>query len=113
MAHMIDNTTGRDAIAYTGATPWHGLGQALTPGASIETWTEQAGLGYTVLESPVLYSSPACDPDNPVGDPWEVLTYAQDALGTQLLGIVLAQGTAQDRLDGILLADTGHPGQAR
>ena len=59
MAHMIDNTTGRDAMAYTGATPWHGLGQALTPGASIETWTAEAGLGYTVLESPVLYNSPA------------------------------------------------------
>ena len=59
MAHMIDNTTGRDAIAYIGATPWHGLGQALTPGASIETWTAEAGLGYTVLESPVLYNSPA------------------------------------------------------
>lgn len=59
MAHMIDNTTGRDAIAYIGPTPWHGLGQALTPGASIETWTAEAGLGYTVLESPVLYQSPA------------------------------------------------------
>jgi len=59
MAHMIDNTTGRAAIAYIGATPWHGLGQALTPGADIDTWTREAGLGYTVLESPVLYSSPA------------------------------------------------------
>ena len=59
MAHMIDNTTGRDAIAYIGATPWHGLGQALTPGASIETWTQEAGLGYTVIESPVKYFTPA------------------------------------------------------
>ena len=59
MAHMIDETTGRAAMAYTGATPWHGLGQALTPGASIETWTREAGLGYTVLESPVQYSTPA------------------------------------------------------
>ena len=59
MAHMIDTTTGRAAIAYTGRTPWHGLGQALTPGADIDTWTRQAGLGYTVLESPVQYSTPA------------------------------------------------------
>ena len=59
MAHMIDQSTGRSAIAYIGATPWHGLGQALTPNASIETWTAEAGLGYTVLESPVLYNSPA------------------------------------------------------
>ena len=59
MAHMIDTTTGRAAIAYAGATPWHGLGQALTPGADIETWTREAGLAYKVLESPVLYNSPA------------------------------------------------------
>ena len=59
MAHMIDTTTGRAAMAYTGQTPWHGLGQALTPGADIDTWTREAGLGYTVLESPVLYNTPA------------------------------------------------------
>ena len=55
MAHMIDTTTGRAAIAFVNQTPWHGLGQALTPGASIETWTREAGLAYDVLESPVLY----------------------------------------------------------
>lgn len=59
MAHMIDTTTGRAAMAYAGQKPWHGLGQELTPGASIATWTEQAGLAYTVLESPVLYNTPA------------------------------------------------------
>jgi phage/plasmid-like protein (TIGR03299 family) len=59
MSHMIDETTGTAAIAYAGATPWHGLGQALTPGQSIETWTKEAGLDYTVLESPVMYDSPA------------------------------------------------------
>jgi phage/plasmid-like protein (TIGR03299 family) len=52
---MIDTTTGRAAIAFVNQTPWHGLGQALTPGASIETWTREAGLAYDVLESPVLY----------------------------------------------------------
>jgi len=57
MAHMIDETTGRAAMAYAGQTPWHGLGQALTPGASIETWTREAGLGYDVLESPVQYKA--------------------------------------------------------
>jgi len=59
MAHMIDTTTGRAAIAYAGETPWHNLGQQLTPGASIETWTREAGLAYTVLESPVLYKTEA------------------------------------------------------
>lgn len=57
--HMIDETTGRAAIAYIGRKPWHGLGQALTPGSDIDTWTREAGLGYTVLESPVQYSTPA------------------------------------------------------
>ena len=59
MAHMIDETTGRAAMAYVGKTPWHGLGQALTPGQDIPTWTREAGLDYTVLESPVMYNSPA------------------------------------------------------
>ena len=59
MAHMIDTTTGTAAIAYAGQTPWHGLGQALTPDASIDTWTTEAGLDYTVLESPVLYQTGA------------------------------------------------------
>lgn len=59
MAHMIDTTTGKAAIAYAGQTPWHQLGQALTPGATIEEWTREAGLAYTVLESPVLYRTEA------------------------------------------------------
>lgn len=59
MAHMIDTTTGRAAIAFAGQTPWHGLGQALTPDASIETWTREAGLNYTVNESPVLFQTDA------------------------------------------------------
>lgn len=57
MAHMIDTTTGRAAMAYTGQTPWHGLGQALTPGADIDTWTREAGLAYDVEESPVQYQA--------------------------------------------------------
>lgn len=59
MAHMIDTTTGRAAMAYAGQTPWHQLGQALTPGATIEEWTREAGLAYTVKESPVLFRSEA------------------------------------------------------
>lgn len=59
MAHMIDTTTGIAAVAFAGQTPWHGLGQALTPDASIETWTREAGLNYTVKESPVLFQTDA------------------------------------------------------
>ncbi len=59
MAHMIDITNGRAAIAFAGRTPWHGLGQELTLGATIEEWTREAGLAYTVKESPVLFRSDA------------------------------------------------------
>lgn len=59
MAHMIDETTGRAAIAYAGRTPWHGLGQALSAGADIDTWTREAGLGYSVETSDVHYTTPA------------------------------------------------------
>jgi len=59
MAHMIDTTTGNAAIAYSGLAPWHKLGQQLTAGATIQEWTQQAGLAYDVLESPVLFNTPA------------------------------------------------------
>ena len=59
MAHMIDETTGRAAIAYAGKTPWHGLGRQLSEGATIEQWTQEAGLGYRVETSDVQYSTPA------------------------------------------------------
>lgn len=55
MPHMIDQTTGRDAIAFVGQTPWHGLGHELTAGASIKEWTKEAGLDWDVLRSPVLF----------------------------------------------------------
>jgi len=47
MAHEIAKTVnGKDAIAYVGETPWHGLGQQLTPNSSIETWATEAGLDF-------------------------------------------------------------------
>lgn len=59
MGHMIDETTGRAAIAYAGRTPWHGLGQQLSEGADIDTWTREAGLGYSVQACDVQYETPA------------------------------------------------------
>jgi phage/plasmid-like protein (TIGR03299 family) len=57
MAHMIDTTTGTAAIAYAGETPWHGLGQQLEAGASIEEWRRAAGLEWEVLRAPVLFQA--------------------------------------------------------
>jgi hypothetical protein len=44
---------------------------------------------HCVYNPPAYYGDPACDPDSPTGDPWEVLTYAQDALGSQALSLIL------------------------
>lgn len=55
MAHLIANVRGKDSIAFVGETPWHGLGQELQPGASIETWQDASGLSYDVVRSPVRY----------------------------------------------------------
>lgn len=56
MSHEIDESTGKPAIAYVGKTPWHGLGKQLTPGASVEEWTHEAGLDYVVERSPVMFN---------------------------------------------------------
>lgn len=56
MAHELDIRNGQASMAYVGATPWHGLGQVLTPGASIETWVKEAGMAYTLEEAKVQFS---------------------------------------------------------
>jgi len=58
MSHEIDDTTGRNAIAFKGEVPWHGLGVNKTPGASIESWITDAGLGYTVEKAELFASIP-------------------------------------------------------
>jgi phage/plasmid-like protein (TIGR03299 family) len=58
MAHMIDETTGRAAIAFRNETPWHGLGQQLQAGADIDTWRKAAGLDWEVMRAPVMYRRP-------------------------------------------------------
>jgi phage/plasmid-like protein (TIGR03299 family) len=55
MAHLLDTTAGRAAIAYVGEEPWHGLGQRLTAGADLQTWRREAGLAYQVERTPVLF----------------------------------------------------------
>lgn len=56
MAHEIYQTaSGKDSMAYVGSLPWHGLGQELTQGASIETWIKEAQMDWTIHEGTVLY----------------------------------------------------------
>lgn len=55
MAHEIDFSIGRAAMAYAGAAPWHNLGTALDPNSTIEDWTYGAGFTWRAIESPVEY----------------------------------------------------------
>jgi phage/plasmid-like protein (TIGR03299 family) len=56
MSHEISiRANGKAEMAYVGETPWHGLGQSLTQGASIEEWTAAAGMDWKVLRSIVRY----------------------------------------------------------
>lgn len=61
MAHMIDFTTGKAGMAYVGETPWHGLGSALSRGASIDQWRVEAGLNWNVGRAQVLFGAPSAD----------------------------------------------------
>jgi phage/plasmid-like protein (TIGR03299 family) len=57
MAHLIENNeiSGKAEIAYVNATPWHGLGQKLTPDAPIELWRQEAGLNWEAQVAPVRF----------------------------------------------------------
>ncbi len=60
MSDAIATTrTGAAAFAYTGEKAWHGKGQQLTKGASIETWAAAAGMDYQVNRSRVRYGEGA------------------------------------------------------
>lgn len=66
MAHELTvRDNGFHEMAFVGDTPWHGLGQKLTQGASIEQWQQAAGLDWTIKSSPVSYATDneqlACD----------------------------------------------------
>lgn len=51
MAHQLEQ------MAYVGSTPWHGLGNALTAKQPLEVWAQQAGMAFTIQETPVRYMS--------------------------------------------------------
>jgi len=55
MSHQVDMTRGRAAMAYMGETPWHGLGQKLSPGADLATWQAEAGMDWEAVKTPVLF----------------------------------------------------------
>jgi len=57
MAHELNFfTDGRARMAYVGDTPWHGLGQVLTPNAPLETWAKESGMDFQIHSAPVGYT---------------------------------------------------------
>jgi phage/plasmid-like protein (TIGR03299 family) len=58
MAHQLDFSTGKHAMAYVGDTPWHGKGEKLEPDQSIETWLHSARLEWELQRLPVQYLVP-------------------------------------------------------
>lgn len=56
MSHELTIRANQSAeMAFVGETPWHGLGQQLTEGASIDQWTQAAGMEWRVKRSKVRY----------------------------------------------------------
>lgn len=53
MAHMIDMTTGMAAVAYNTRPCWHGLGQPMTDGMSLDQWRVAAGLDWEAKKQKV------------------------------------------------------------
>jgi len=49
MAHLVET------MAFVDQTPWHGLGNQLSPHQPIEVWAQQAGMDWRIESSDVSY----------------------------------------------------------
>lgn len=49
MSHQVHT------MAYQGQTPWHGLGNQLSPKQPLEIWAQQAGMDWSIESSPVQF----------------------------------------------------------
>ena len=49
MSHLVEH------MAYTGVTPWHGLGQKLPANRPLDEWIVSAGMDWKINEAPVLF----------------------------------------------------------
>ena len=54
MAHELDFSKGRPAIAYTGEVPWHGFGEAMDEKQPLDAWRVAAGLDWDVKSDPIF-----------------------------------------------------------
>ncbi len=65
--HEIDMSNNRANIAYTGETPWHGLGVKLNGDETVEQWIVQAGLNWEAVKAPVQFISADGNPSTFAG----------------------------------------------
>lgn len=84
MAHELDFSTGRAAIALRGgkATAWHGFGETIEPGDDVDTIIRKAGLAYEVRLAPASF---AADGEMHAAEGW-CATYRTDTM--RALGMV-------------------------
>ena len=88
MAHELKlRADGRAEMAFVGETPWHGLGQSVTKGASIGVWAKEAGMDWKAQEARVYFEHDA-SPAGPTASEAEgyKMLYRSDT--KQQLGIV-------------------------
>lgn len=52
---MASGIYSNNDMAYVGEKPWHGLGNKLEAGASIEQWVVSAGMDWNIREAAVRY----------------------------------------------------------
>lgn len=52
MAHGLEKETD---MAYVGRTPWHGLGNKLTPNSPLDVWCKESGMDFEIHEAASLY----------------------------------------------------------
>lgn len=59
MSHELTTTNGKVEFAYAAGSdlPWHGLGQEVPAGASIDEWRKQAGMEWAIKRSKVRYAT--------------------------------------------------------
>ena len=64
MAHeLTQRADGMTEMAYVGEKGWHGLGQQLSPNATIEEWIKQAGMDWTVRKTKIMYHADRAQQD--------------------------------------------------
>jgi len=78
MAHelTLNAVTGAAEMAYVGVKPWHGLGQQLPVGATIEQWKAAAGMAWHIRRAMVRYFAD----ENERADCFELMESADDSV---------------------------------